>query len=299
MFTPSDIVMHSRTHPQTHSPTPTHPLSPIHTSPTQIHGVSFATLDAATIRRLSVRRITHPVAFTDLDAPTAGGLYDARLGPMQQGDRCITCGLGGAHCPGHLGHIDLPVPLFHPLYFKTVHSLLRAMCRVCHRFRAPDVSVALVRQRLRLVDLGLLVAAEELDTDDALRYFGPSDDDAEHDAAAAEAANELSDDNNSNEDEDADADGDDEVHVSGARRGPTAAALARKSHITSMVAAIEAYADDAIRRAGLDPATARPRYTAHHIHTDKSRREYVQQFIAQCLANTRNCPVRLGLWRGN
>ena len=49
-----------------------------------------------------------------------GGLYDLRMGPYT--DRttgvCLTCHLRGEHCPGHLGHIELPLPVCHPLFYQ-------------------------------------------------------------------------------------------------------------------------------------------------------------------------------------
>ena len=33
----------------------------------------------------------------------------------------MTCGLFYKQCPGHMGHIELPVSVFNPLYFQTVY----------------------------------------------------------------------------------------------------------------------------------------------------------------------------------
>ncbi|KAG9926455.1 hypothetical protein KCV05_g6613, partial [Aureobasidium melanogenum] len=73
----------------------------------QIGGVEFAFLPSDEIRALSVKRITNPTTFDTLLNPVPGGLYDAALGNF--GDNsCTTCNLKFG-CPGHCGHIELPV----------------------------------------------------------------------------------------------------------------------------------------------------------------------------------------------
>jgi len=69
------------------------------------------------VRRLSVKRITSPVARDNLGHPVPGGLYDPAMGPLAPGERCGTCGLGGAACAGHFGHVQLAVPVYNPLVF--------------------------------------------------------------------------------------------------------------------------------------------------------------------------------------
>ena len=36
--------------------------------------------------------------------------------------RCTTCNLSASHCPGHFGHIELPLPVYNPLIFRWAHS---------------------------------------------------------------------------------------------------------------------------------------------------------------------------------
>jgi hypothetical protein len=69
------------------------------------------------VRRLSVKRIMSPIARDNLGYPVPGGLYDPAMGPLTPGERCVTCGLSGAACAGHFGHIELAVPVYNPLVF--------------------------------------------------------------------------------------------------------------------------------------------------------------------------------------
>lgn len=43
--------------------------------------------------------------------------------------------MGRVDCPGHSGHIELPVPVYNPLLFSELYRLLRAQCFNCHRLR--------------------------------------------------------------------------------------------------------------------------------------------------------------------
>ena len=80
-------------------------------------GVAFSFYTPEEVRRMSVREITCPQAFDNLQRPMPKGLYDEALGPIDRG-KCVTCGLSYSHCPGHMGHIELAVPVYHPLLFN-------------------------------------------------------------------------------------------------------------------------------------------------------------------------------------
>jgi DNA-directed RNA polymerase beta' subunit len=56
--------------------------------------------------------------------------------------RCATCHLSSYQCPGHFGHIELPVPVFHPLFMNQAFGLLRSVCMFCHQFKMPELVVS-------------------------------------------------------------------------------------------------------------------------------------------------------------
>lgn len=103
--------------------------------------VSFNLQTPEQIRSLSVKTITQSQIFDGLGHPVRGGLYDPALGPVDKDGRCATCGLGSFHCPGHFGHIELPVPVYCPMTFGQMFSVLRNACLYCHRFRMTRVKV--------------------------------------------------------------------------------------------------------------------------------------------------------------
>ncbi|GAA5898151.1 DNA-directed RNA polymerase I core subunit RPA190 [Sporobolomyces salmoneus] len=134
-----------------------HPVS------SQITSVSFTYLSSKDIRNISVKQVTNPSLFDNLNNPNAGGLYDAAFGPLGKGDICSTCHLTSFDCPGHFGHIDLPAPVFHPLYMTQAFQILRGSCTYCHRFLVNDVQLLKQIARLTLLEHGHVVAALAID----------------------------------------------------------------------------------------------------------------------------------------
>jgi DNA-directed RNA polymerase I subunit RPA1 len=71
------------------------------------------------IRKLSVKQIVTPVTADPFGNALPGGLYDPAMGPQgSDSSNCETCKLQASVCPGHFGHIDLPVPVYNPLFLK-------------------------------------------------------------------------------------------------------------------------------------------------------------------------------------
>ncbi|CAO1632715.1 unnamed protein product [Jaminaea pallidilutea] len=127
-----------------------------------IEGASFSFLSTQEIKAMSVKQITNPVLLDNTQTPNAGGLYDPSLGPMKKTDVCSTCQLNHFQCPGHFGHIELPQPVFHPLFMSHMFNLLRGCCLFCHRFKMTEFQSILFIARLRLLDYGLVQEADEI-----------------------------------------------------------------------------------------------------------------------------------------
>lgn len=117
-----------------------------------VRGLSYTFHAPEEIRALSVLRLMNPSSFDELGRPMHHGLYDPRLGPVgYDGGQCKTCGLTYKLCPGHFGHIELPVPLLQPMLFDTLCTMLRKMCWNCHRFRDSQRVAKLTLAKLRLL----------------------------------------------------------------------------------------------------------------------------------------------------
>ena len=106
--------------------------------PKRIAGIRFEILSPQEIRRMSVAKIVSAETYDDDGFPIEGGLMDPRLGVIDPGLRCKTCGGKAGECPGHFGHIELAAPVIHVGYAKLIAKLLNATCRECGRLRLPD-----------------------------------------------------------------------------------------------------------------------------------------------------------------
>ncbi|CAK7917267.1 DNA-directed RNA polymerase I subunit Rpa190p [[Candida] anglica] len=128
----------------------------------EIVSVDFCAMSTGEVRRRSAKQITNPTVFDNLGHPVSGGLYDMALGAFLR-NLCTTCGLDEKFCPGHQGHIELPVPVYNPLFFNQMYLYLRSACLYCHQFRLNELEVHRFVCKLRLIQYGLLLECVELD----------------------------------------------------------------------------------------------------------------------------------------
>lgn len=145
--------------------------------PSAIGSVDFGFMTPKEIRALSVKKIENSVTFDTLLHPVPGGLYDPALGAwgdnklvFSLSDRqlltnpsCTTCNLTSYTCPGHVGHIELPVPVYHPTFMDSTLKLLRSKCAYCHALKMSRKDVNRYYCKLQLIQHGLLAAAEQID----------------------------------------------------------------------------------------------------------------------------------------
>jgi len=103
-----------------------------------IEGIKFSVWSPNEIRKYSVSEITAPETYDEDGMAVQGGLMDGRLGTLEPGQKCLTCGNTSARCPGHFGHIELAEPVLHIAFIDNIHKLLLATCRSCSRIRISD-----------------------------------------------------------------------------------------------------------------------------------------------------------------
>ncbi len=122
--------------------------------PKRIKAIRFEVLSPQEIRRMSVAKIITPETYDDDGFPIDGGLMDLRLGVIDPGLRCKTCGGKAGECPGHFGHIELAAPVIHVGYAKLIAKILNAICRECGRLRLKDSIrdkyIEMIEERKRL-----------------------------------------------------------------------------------------------------------------------------------------------------
>jgi DNA-directed RNA polymerase subunit A' len=98
-----------------------------------IDKIIFGTLKPETIKKMSAAKISKTELYDQEGYPVEGGLMDPRLGTIDPGLRCRTCGATVGVCPGHFGHLELTKPVVNVNYAKLIYNLLRMTCRKCGR----------------------------------------------------------------------------------------------------------------------------------------------------------------------
>jgi DNA-directed RNA polymerase subunit A' len=99
----------------------------------KISQINFGLLSPEDIRKMSVTKIVTPDTYDEDGYPIEAGLMDPRLGVIDPGLRCRSCGSKGGDCQGHFGHINLARPVIHVGFADTIHKILRSTCTKCGR----------------------------------------------------------------------------------------------------------------------------------------------------------------------
>jgi len=108
----------------------------------QIKSISFALLSPEEIKKIGVAKIVTPELY-DMDGyPVDGGLMDLKLGAIDPGVRCRTCGGRLKECLGHFGYIELARPVIHIKYVPIIELVLRSTCGACGRILLDEEGIA-------------------------------------------------------------------------------------------------------------------------------------------------------------
>lgn len=127
-----------------------------------VKGITFCIFNSKELRKLSVLEITNCKTFDALGHAVGKGLHDPALGPSESYEICTTCGLNQIHCPGHFGHINLPLPVFNPFLLSTLYKILRGSCFNCQSLLASPIAVQLTLAQLQVLDYGFVGTAQEM-----------------------------------------------------------------------------------------------------------------------------------------
>ncbi|KXS08894.1 beta and beta-prime subunits of DNA dependent RNA-polymerase, partial [Gonapodya prolifera JEL478] len=97
----------------------------------QVQYIQYGILSPKTIMAMSVCEIVTAETYDSNRNPVAGGLMDLRMGTLERGLLCATCGEDASACQGHFGHIRLTKPVFHPHCISTIKKILEIFCVFC------------------------------------------------------------------------------------------------------------------------------------------------------------------------
>lgn len=130
---------------------------------TTLAGVHFSYYSSDELRRLAVVKVTNAESRDALGNAQPDGIYDVRMGPVDSMASCVTCKLSASDCPGHLGLIELLVPVYNPLTFGDLRALMNAKCFLCNKLRLSSASCALYLELFERLDRGDLEGALNVD----------------------------------------------------------------------------------------------------------------------------------------
>ena len=116
----------------------------------RINALNFSLLSPEEIKKISSAKIITPELY-DMDGyPVDGGLMDLRLGAIDPGVRCRTCGGRLKECLGHPGSIEMARPVVHVKYIPTVYMFLRSYCKDCGHILLKDDDIEKLNSAQRL-----------------------------------------------------------------------------------------------------------------------------------------------------
>src|SRR3989344_217784 len=117
-----------------------------------VNQIGFGVLGPEEITKMSTVKIVTPELYDNEGYPVDGGLMDIRLGVIDPGLRCKTCGGKLKECIGHFGYIELARPVIHIKYVSLILTFLRSICRECGRVLCDDVKIQEYLQSLDVIE---------------------------------------------------------------------------------------------------------------------------------------------------
>jgi DNA-directed RNA polymerase II subunit RPB1 len=95
-----------------------------------IVGIQFGIFSPDEIVRRSVVEVVSQATY-DGNEPKIGGLFDPRMGVLDNGKTCRSCGQTNHGCPGHFGHYRLARPVYFIQFMGMIRNVLRCVCVRC------------------------------------------------------------------------------------------------------------------------------------------------------------------------
>ncbi len=114
----------------------------------KISQIDFGLMSPENIRKMSVTKIVTPDTYDEDGYPIEAGLMDPRLGVIDPGLRCRSCGYKGGDCQGHFGHINLARPVIHVGFADTIHKVLRSTCKDCGHVLLTEAEMVDYREKI-------------------------------------------------------------------------------------------------------------------------------------------------------
>ena len=101
--------------------------------PKRIDSIRFTLMDPNEIRKMSSVEVKTADTYKDDGHAFKQGLMDPKMGVIDPGIRCETCGNKHEECPSHFGHIALELPVLHIGFSGLIKTCLKSTCNTCSK----------------------------------------------------------------------------------------------------------------------------------------------------------------------
>ena len=118
----------------------------------QVSSIIFSVFSPKMIKQMASAKVVTPELYDKEGYPVDGGLMDIRLGVIDPGLKCRTCGSKLKECIGHFGYIELARPIIHIKFVNVIMNLLKCTCRDCGRILIPDSKIEKAKKELDRVE---------------------------------------------------------------------------------------------------------------------------------------------------
>ncbi len=120
----------------------------------QVRSIAFSVLSPKMIKKMASAKIVTPELYDKEGYPVDGGLMDIRLGVIDPGLRCKTCGSKLKECIGHFGYIELARPIIHIKFVNIIMTLMKCTCRECGRILIQESKISKIKETLDQIEKG-------------------------------------------------------------------------------------------------------------------------------------------------
>lgn len=125
--------------------------------------LTFSMFTREELLQLSVKKITTSLTFSEFGYPLPNSLYDPALGPLnEKSEPCSTCFKNVYSCPGHFGHIELPVVCINPLFYQKLEAIIKLSCMSCSMLQINSNIKQVFVLQMKLLEAGFIIEAQEL-----------------------------------------------------------------------------------------------------------------------------------------
>lgn len=117
----------------------------------KVKSISFGIFSPQMVKNMASVKIVTPELYDKEGYPADGGLMDVKLGVIDPGLKCNTCGGQLKECIGHFGYIELARPVIHYKFVRNILNLLRGTCSSCGKALAQEADIKKYVKNIRTV----------------------------------------------------------------------------------------------------------------------------------------------------